>query len=82
MLSSKKPQRSSACQQNWASPIKEENEARPSSGRSRAKALAGKFRNMANNCALVKELQKARNNGMLLKRAKELLEDGGENSSD
>ena len=58
------------------------NEARPSSGRSRAKALAAKFRSMANNSALVKELQKARKNNMLLKRAKELLEGRGENSSD
>jgi len=37
---------------------------------------------MANNSALVKEIQKARKNGMLLKRAKELLEGRGENSSD
>jgi len=58
------------------------NEARPSSGRSRAKALAAKFRRMANNSVLVKELQKARKNNMLLKRAKELLEGRGENSSD
>ena len=58
------------------------NEARSSNGRGRAKALAGKFRSMANNSVLVKELQKARKNNMLLKRAKELLEDGGENSID
>jgi len=45
-------------------------------------ALAAKFRSMANKSALVKELQKARKNGMLLKRAKELLEGRGENSSD
>ena len=44
-------------------------------------ALAAKFRSMANKSALVKELQKARKNGMLLKRAKELLEGSGENSS-
>jgi len=37
---------------------------------------------MASNSVLVKELQKARKNNMLLKRAKELLEDRGENSSD
>jgi len=58
------------------------NEARSSSGRSRAKALAAKFMSMANNSALVKELQKARKNNMLLERAKELLGGKRENSSD
>jgi len=42
--------------------------------------LAKIFRNRANSSALVRELQKARKNGMLLKRAKELLEDKGENA--
>jgi hypothetical protein len=35
------------------------------------------FRSRANTSALVKELQKARKNGELLKKARELLEDRG-----
>ena len=58
------------------------NEARPYSKKNRAKALAAKFRSMANNSVLVKELQKARKNDMLLERAKELLGGRGENSSE
>jgi len=39
------------------------------------------FRSRANSSALVRELQKARRNGELLKKAKELLEDRGENNT-
>jgi SNF2 family DNA or RNA helicase len=43
--------------------------------------LASMFRSRANSSALVRELQKARRNGELLKKAKELLEDRGENNT-